>query len=58
MATATKSKPKLKVNPKDFLLKKGEWLLLGLAGFGLLVLLLMGVSTGTGAEDPGLTFGR
>ncbi len=46
------AKPKIKFNPKDFLLQKGEWLLLGLAGFGLVVLLIMGVSTGTGAENP------
>jgi hypothetical protein len=46
------AKPKIKVSPKDFLLKKGEWLLLGLGGLGLLILLISGVSTGTGAEDP------
>lgn len=41
-----------KLNVKELLLKKGEYIALGVAGFGLVVLLFMGVSTGLGKADP------
>jgi hypothetical protein len=43
-------KPKLDL--KDFLLRKGEYLVLGVAGAGLLLLLLWGGSTYSEAKDP------
>src|SRR5947209_13871944 len=46
------AKPKLKVNPKEFLLKKGEWVAIGVAGLVLVILLGWGVSTGMSAPDP------
>ena len=46
------AKPKLKVNPKEFLLKKGEWIAIGVAGLVLVILLGWGVSTGMSAPDP------
>ena len=44
------AKPKL--NVKELLLKKGEYIAFGVAGVGLLLLLVMGASTWAGAEDP------
>lgn len=46
------AKNKAKIDPKQFLLTRGEYLALGLGGFLLLVLLLLGVTTMTQAEDP------
>jgi hypothetical protein len=43
---------KSKVNFKDVLLRKGEYIALGVALVGLVVLLLWGVSAGAGAKDP------
>jgi len=43
---------KAKFDFKDLLLRKGEYIALGVAGVGLVVLLLMGVSTGAGAANP------
>lgn len=46
------AKAKVKFDPQDFLLKKGEFLAMGLAGFCLVVLLLWGVSKWSSAKDP------
>jgi hypothetical protein len=46
------AKSKAKLDPKELLLSKGEYLTLGIGGFVLLVLLLLGVTTLTQAEDP------
>ncbi|MDY3556908.1 hypothetical protein R5W24_006082 [Gemmata sp. JC717] len=46
------AKAKIKFDPKDFLLKKGEYLVMGVAGFCLVVLLLWGVSKWGSAKDP------
>jgi hypothetical protein len=43
---------KKKIDFKDLLLRKGEYIALGVAGFGLVVLLLWGISTGAGAANP------
>lgn len=41
-----------KINFQDLLLKKGEYIALGAAGVGLLVLLIWGATTLTGATSP------
>ncbi|MBX9584940.1 MAG: hypothetical protein K2X87_31940, partial [Gemmataceae bacterium] len=46
---------KPKIDFKDFLLKRGEYLALGLAGFGLIVLFAWGVTRGAGAVNPEAT---
>jgi len=46
------AKPKVKLDFKELLLKKGEYLALGIAAVGLVVLLLWGVTTGAGAANP------
>lgn len=46
------AKSKVKFDPKDFLLKKGEYLAMGVAGFCLVVLLLWGASKWGSAKDP------
>jgi hypothetical protein len=43
---------KSKTSMKDLFLKKGEFIALGIAGAGLVILLLWGVMTGLGAENP------
>lgn len=43
---------KPKINAKDFLLQKGEYLALGVAGVGLLVLLVWGAMTWSSAKPP------
>src|SRR6266545_4193813 len=43
---------KVKFDAKDFLLRKGEVLVMGLAGFCLVVLLIWGVSKRGSAKDP------
>src|SRR5439155_12240264 len=48
--TAMAKKPK--INFKEVLLQKGEYLALGVGGVGLLVLLIWGVSTAMGAKPP------
>ena len=50
MAKSKSSKPKLDM--KEFLLKKGEYVVLGVAGAGLLFLLFLGGSTYSEAKDP------
>jgi hypothetical protein len=47
---------KAKINPKEFLLKKGEYIALGGAGLALLILLLLGVSAWSEAKDPQSTY--
>jgi len=44
------AKPKIDV--KDLLLKKGQYIAFGVAGVGLVVLLLLGATTWAGAENP------
>ncbi|QEG31413.1 hypothetical protein GobsT_62340 [Gemmata obscuriglobus] len=46
------AKAKIKFDPKDFLLKKGEYLVMGVAGFCLVVLLIWGVTKWSSAKDP------
>ena len=41
-----------KLNVKELLIKKGEYIALGVAGVGLAILLLWGVTTGVGAANP------
>jgi hypothetical protein len=48
----TKSKSKTKFDIKDLMLKKGEYVVLGVAGLGLLLLLMGGFSTYSEAKDP------
>ncbi|HEX4608051.1 MAG TPA: hypothetical protein VH092_07590, partial [Urbifossiella sp.] len=48
----SKSSAKPKLNVQDLLLKKGEYLVLGVAGAGLLLLLLWGGSAYSEAKDP------
>lgn len=43
---------KQKFDFKDLMLRKGEYIALGVAGFGLVVLLLWGITTGAGAANP------
>ena len=45
-------KAKIKFDAKDFLLRKGEILVMGAAGFCLVVLLFWGVTKWASAEDP------
>ena len=47
-----KTKSKVKFDFKNFLLKKGEYLAMGVAGFFLFLLLLWGVTKWSGANDP------
>ena len=47
-----KTKSKVKFDFKDFLLKKGEYLAMGIAGFFLFLLLVWGVTKWAGAKDP------
>ncbi|MEJ5277616.1 MAG: hypothetical protein WHU94_17145, partial [Thermogemmata sp.] len=47
-----KSSSKPKMDPKQLLLNKGEYLALGIGGFALLVLLILGVMTLAQTEDP------
>ncbi|MBN9520295.1 hypothetical protein J0H58_17490, partial [bacterium] len=49
---AAKSKSKSKVDFKDLMLRKGEYVVLGVAGLGLLLLLMGGISTYSEAKDP------
>lgn len=46
------AKPKIKLDVKGFLLRKGEVLAMGAAGFCLVVLLLWGASKWSSAKDP------
>ena len=46
------AKPKIKLDVKGFLLRKGEVLAMGVAGFCLVVLLLWGASKWSSAKDP------
>ena len=48
----TKSKSKSKFDFKQFLLKRGEYLAMGTAGFFLFLLLLWGVTKWSSAKDP------
>ncbi|QDU23439.1 hypothetical protein [Urbifossiella limnaea] len=50
MAKSKSSKPKFDI--KEFMLKKGEYVVLGVAGAGLLLLLFLGGTTYTEAKDP------
>lgn len=43
---------KVKFDPKDFLLRKGEVLVMGVSGFFLLLMLIWGASTWSTAKDP------
>ena len=43
---------KPKINVKDLLIRRGEHIVLGLAGVCLVVLLIWGVKTGLGATNP------
>ena len=47
-----KTKSKVKFDLKGFLLKKGEYLAMGIAGFFLFLLMVWGITKWTGAEDP------
>ena len=47
-----KTKSKVKFDFKDFLLKKGEYLAMGIAGFFLFLLLVWGVTKWGSAKDP------
>jgi hypothetical protein len=48
----TKSKSKSKFDFKGFLLKRGEYLAMGIAGFFLFLLMVWGVSKWSSAKDP------
>jgi len=48
----TKSKSKSKFDFKQFLLKRGEYLAMGTAGFFLFLLMLWGVTKWSSAKDP------
>lgn len=50
MAKSKSSKPKFDI--KEFMLKKGEYVVLGVAGAGLVLLLFLGSSTYSEAKDP------
>lgn len=52
MAKTKAAKSKSKLDFKDLMLKKGEYVVLGVAGLGLLLLLMGGVSTYSEAKDP------
>ena len=47
-----KAKSKSKFDFKQFLLKKGEYLAMGIAGFFLFVLMVWGITKGRAAPDP------
>ena len=47
-----KTKSKLKFDFKNFLLKKGEYLAMGIAGFFLVLLMLWGITKWSSAKDP------
>ena len=47
-----KAKSKLKFDFKDFLLKRGEYLAMGIAGFFLVILTLWGITKWSSAKDP------
>ena len=47
-----KTKSKVKFDLKGFLLKKGEYLAMGIAGFFLFLLMIWGITKWTGAEPP------
>ena len=47
-----KTKSKVKFDFKDFLLKKGEYLAMGIAGFFLFLLMVWGVTKWGKAKDP------
>ena len=46
---------KVKFDPKDFLLRKGELLAMGISGFILAILLIYGATKWTSAQDPAKT---
>src|SRR3954452_22883075 len=46
---------KSKFDAKDFLLRKGEFLAMGISGFILAVLLIYGATKWTSAQDPAKT---
>ncbi len=52
MAKTKAAKSKSKVDFKDLMLRKGEYVVLGVAGLGLLLLLMGGISTYSEAKDP------
>ena len=47
-----KTKSKVKFDFKSFLLKKGEYLAMGVAGFFLFLLMLWAIGKASNAEDP------